>query len=385
MQRTITDNKGQPMEKQTYLDFDEAVGFLKTTPSTLYKWLQAGKVPGHKLGRQWRFLKDELALHVSGKGPLLQSQKEIIELTNYLLGRSTKETSINERTPLAEQIIWDAYDHGTRKIHLVAIKGHFEIRYRQRKGLEILTKIQEETFNSINEYWQKNSLPLQNESNRRFYLNRSVEEGLQIRYNRVETVSGPHITLNIFNPDQDVMPLEKICNSDESTLQQFRTWAQKSYGLIVLSGSAGSGKTTTFYSMLHEVRKTDRNIFTLERPVDVVIDGINQVELAEETAAEIKKQTTAILSSDPDVIGLLGLNASQSEAEKILIHTAMTMASTGHLVILQIHATSCQDALKMVQNCVDIDVNKYLVGISCQRLVPGTKGIKAEYQFLESN
>jgi excisionase family DNA binding protein len=48
------------MDSKSYLDFDEAVVLLKTTPSTLYKWLQNGKVPGHKLGRQWRFLRDEL-------------------------------------------------------------------------------------------------------------------------------------------------------------------------------------------------------------------------------------------------------------------------------------------------------------------------------------
>ncbi|MBC7370981.1 MAG: helix-turn-helix domain-containing protein, partial [Bdellovibrionaceae bacterium] len=52
------------MDNHDYLDFDEAVGYLKTTSSTLYKWLQNGKVPGHKLGRQWRFSKDELELHV---------------------------------------------------------------------------------------------------------------------------------------------------------------------------------------------------------------------------------------------------------------------------------------------------------------------------------
>ena len=62
----IADNRN--MDNKNYLDFDEAVQLLKTTPSTLYKWLQAGKIPGHKLGRQWRFLKDELEIHVSGKG-----------------------------------------------------------------------------------------------------------------------------------------------------------------------------------------------------------------------------------------------------------------------------------------------------------------------------
>jgi len=63
-----------------YLDFDQAVALLKTTPSTLYKWLQAGKIPGHKLGRQWRFLKEELEIHVSGKGSKINIQKDFLAL-----------------------------------------------------------------------------------------------------------------------------------------------------------------------------------------------------------------------------------------------------------------------------------------------------------------
>lgn len=372
------------MDNENYLDFDEAVGFLKTTPSTLYKWLQAGKVPGHKLGRQWRFLKEELELHISGKGPQIQSQKEIFALTNLLIQRSKKENSMDSQTTLAEQLIWDAYDHGSRKIHIGPAKGQYEIRYRHQQGLEKLTEIQEETFNSIDDYWQKISSPLQSEKNRRLYLNRSAEEGLQVLYNRLETVSGPRITLSLFNPEQDVMPLEKICSGDDSVLKTFRSWSQKSFGLIVLSGSPGSGKTTTFYSMLHEIRKQGGNIITLERPVDLVIDGINQVELSEESPREIHTQLNAIMSSDPDVIGLLGLNSSQPDLEKILIQSAVAMASTGHLVLLQLHSASSKEAFDKVQSCVDLDINKVLVGISSQKLVPTAKGFKAEYNFLEA-
>ena len=76
------------MDNNEYLDFDEAVSFLKTTPSTLYKWLQAGKIPGHKLGRQWRFLKEELEIHVSGKGSKINIQKDFLALTELLSSRS---------------------------------------------------------------------------------------------------------------------------------------------------------------------------------------------------------------------------------------------------------------------------------------------------------
>ena len=64
------------MENTEYLDFDQTVQLLKTTPSTLYKWLQAGKIPGHKLGRQWRFSKDELESYISGKNSRTYVQRD---------------------------------------------------------------------------------------------------------------------------------------------------------------------------------------------------------------------------------------------------------------------------------------------------------------------
>ena len=286
-------------------------------------------------------------------------------------------------TTLAEQLIWDAYDHGTRTIHVGPTKGHYEIRYRHRDGLEKLTEIQEETFSALDEYWQQSSSPLHSENSRRLYLNRSAEEGLQVRYNRLETVSGPRVTLSLFNPEKDVMPLENISSGEKNVLETFRKWSQEKSGLIILSGVAGSGKTTTFYSMLHEIRKQGSNIITLERPVDLVIEGINQVELVEETPRELREQLNAILASDPDVIGLLGLNSSQPELEKILIQAAIAMASTGHLVLLQLHSSTVKEAFDSIQAAVDIDINKVLVGICNQKLVPTSKGLRAEYHFQE--
>ena len=98
LQRIITaDNK--PMNNSEYLDFDGAVQLLKTTPSTLYKWLQAGKIPGHKLGRQWRFLKDELEIHVSGRGSRIHVQTDFLNLAELLSNRSNfTEDEMNAAT-----------------------------------------------------------------------------------------------------------------------------------------------------------------------------------------------------------------------------------------------------------------------------------------------
>ena len=113
------------MQATDYLDFDEAVVFLKTTPSTLYKWLQAGKIPGHKLGRQWRFSKDQLELYVSGQINKTTLNKEANELCALLEKRNQrKDLKMDTNMDVSsEKIIWDAYDHGSRVVHICPAKG----------------------------------------------------------------------------------------------------------------------------------------------------------------------------------------------------------------------------------------------------------------------
>ena len=366
------------MDNKNYLDFDEAVDFLKTTPSTMYKWLQTGKVPGHKLGRQWRFIKNELEVHVSGKGPQIQIQKEILELEDLLTTRSRKDQKMRN-TGIAEQIIWDAYDHGTRMIHIAPAQGKYEIRYRQRKGFDSLTVVQEETFINLDQNLCQMSSPMREENMRRLNLNRGEEETLQVRYQKIETVAGARITLQLWNPQEDVLPLERISNNDEDALKTFKAWAKKKSGLIVISGASGSGKTTTVHSLLKEAQNIGSAVFTVENPVEIVIEGINQVEIARKTPEEFEQAYDRIIYSDPDVMAL-GLGHFQG-LEKMLVEKALGAAMTGILVILQWHASSADEALEQIQKYSDQDVESNLIGVCHQKLVPSEKNLKAVYQF----
>lgn len=375
---TITDNRY--MDNSEYLDFDEAVQFLKTTPSTLYKWLQAGKLPGHKLGRQWRFLKDELEIHVSGKGSRIHIQKDFLNLAQLLLARSKhKESEMNtQTTSVSEKLIWDAFDHGSRLVHIYPAKGKYEISYRAKSGMEKLTDIQEESFAELDSSLNKISTALEDGSARRIYLHRGDDDVLQVRYQKLETVTGPRLTLRLYQPEADVMPLEKI-TGEEKVLAHFKNWLKKKSGLILVSGTAGSGKTTTVYSLLNEFKNQGRLVFTVEDSVEMVIEGINQIELKGHQQENFEQVFDKVYSSDPDVI-CLGLGSFIGIEEKVF-SSAYNAASSGHIVIIQMNKASCEEALSAFKKYVQHPIDDLLVGVSCQKLVEEQGKVKARYEF----
>lgn len=370
------------MDNNEYLDFDEAVRFLKTTPSTLYKWLQAGKVPGHKLGRQWRFLREELELHVSGKAPKIQLQKEALQFTELLHSRSKAEKE-NKMDPqldqLAEKLIWDAFDHGSRLIHIYPSKGKYEISYRTNDGLAKLTTIQDEFFRQLDQSLQNSSTAIHADDSRRMYLQRSEDEAVQVRYQRLETVTGTRLTLRLWRPDKDIPSLEKIV-TERAAKDTFETWLRSDSGIIAVTGANGSGKTTTVLSLLDALRKQGRMVFTIEDTAEILIDGVNHVEAKGRDPKSFNDAYEKIYSSDPDVL-CFGMGSAVG-IESTMYNTAYQAASTGHLVILHMDAPNAESALAEMKRHIAYDFKHLLVGISSQELVREGKKRSATYSFL---
>ncbi len=368
------------MDNNDYLDFDDAVQFLKTTPSTLYKWLQAGKIPGHKLGRQWRFLKDELEIYVSGKGSRIHIQKDLLNLGELLSTRSkNKENDMNtSATSISEKIIWDAFDHGSRLVHIYPSKGKYEISYRAKSGMETLTAIQEDSFKELDDSLTKISTSLDEGASRRIYLHRGEEDVLQVRYQKLETVTGPRLTLRLWQPEKDVLPLEKI-TGDANALANFKSWLTKPSGLILVSGASGSGKTTTIYSLINEYKNQGRLVFTIEETAELVIEGINQVEIKGRQYENFEEVFEKVYSSDPDVI-CLGLGSCIGIEEKVF-NAAYKAASTGHIVVIQMDQPSCVEALSTFKKFVHYPVDHLMVEVSCQKLVEDNGKVRSVYEF----
>jgi excisionase family DNA binding protein len=362
-----------------YLDFDEAVLFLKTTPSTLYKWLQSGKISGHKLGRQWRFLREELELYLSGKAPKVALQKEILHLSELLHSRSKNKKEDDMETEihaLAEKLIWDALDHGSRRIHILPHEGQYLIKFKMNDRSEKISSVSEEFFQKLDEAFNQTSSSMKENGARRAYFQRD-SESIQIRYQKLETMTGPRLTLQIWQPKTDVLPFEKIVG-DVSIRDRFKKWADAKNGIIVLAGAPGSGKTTTMHSFLSEMVKEDRVVFTLENSAELLIEGVGQVEFKGRSPQEFLDAYEQVMASDPDVIGM-GLG-SVIGLENVMMTAACEAASTGHVVLLQINEGSHESVMQFLKKHSPANVESLIVGVSVQKLVVVSEKVrKAEY------
>lgn len=131
-------------------------------------------------------------------------------------------------------------------------------------------------------------------------------------------------------------------------------------GIILVTGATGSGKSTTVYAMLQRLNTEDRNLITVEDPIEMNIEGINQVQVNSEIGMTFGSALRSILRQDPDVI-MIG-EIRDSETARIAVRSAIT----GHLVLSTIHTN---DSLNTIERLLDMDVERYLLGAAFEGIV----------------
>lgn len=152
---------------------------------------------------------------------------------------------------------------------------------------------------------------------------------------------------------------------DPNQLEDIRKCMKMPYGLILLTGPTGSGKTTTLYSIIHELRDPSKNILTIEDPVEYHLEGVNQVQVKPEIGLTFATATRSFVRQDPDIM-LVG-EIRDLETAEICIRSALT----GHLIFSTLHTN---DAPSAINRILDIGVEPYLltpclISVVSQRLV----------------
>ncbi len=178
-------------------------------------------------------------------------------------------------------------------------------------------------------------------------------EGRKIDF-RVSTFPayyGEKVVMRILDQEKGVKPLEEMGFS-ERYLGMVREAMKRPYGMILISGPTGSGKTTTLYAMLNEINKDEKNVLSLEDPIEYNIEGMSQSQVFPEIGYDFASGLRTTLRQDPDVI-MVGEIRDKETAQ-----LAVQAALTGHLVLSTIHTNN---ACGVIPRLIDMGVDPYLI------------------------
>lgn len=182
---------------------------------------------------------------------------------------------------------------------------------------------------------------------------------LDMRVSSLPTNVGEKIVIRILDYSDAMAGLDTL-GFTENNLAKMKALAKEPNGIILVTGATGSGKSTTVYSLLQMLNTSEVNLVTVEDPVEMSIEGINQIQVNSEIGLTFAEVLRSILRQDPDII-MIG-EIRDTETAKIAVRASIT----GHLVLSTIHTNN---ALNTIERLTDMDVERYLLASSLNGIV----------------
>jgi type IV pilus assembly protein PilB len=197
----------------------------------------------------------------------------------------------------------------------------------------------------------------------RFTLRMENKE-INVRVSSIPTIHGENVVLRLLDTSSGIYALDLLgmVNSD---IERVRSMIEKPYGMILTTGPTGCGKSTSLYSILNELNKSDSNIMTLEDPVEYRIENIRQIQLNRKAGMTFAGGLRSILRQDPDIIMVGEIRDAETAA------IAVQAAQTGHRVLSTVHTN---DAVGAITRFIDMGIEPFLLSSTllvsiAQRLV----------------
>ena len=192
----------------------------------------------------------------------------------------------------------------------------------------------------------------------------SAGKPVEFRVNIIPTVFGESCVMRILDRASVRVEMDKMGFLPD-TLEKFKASIAKPYGLVLVCGPTGSGKTTTLYSLLKFVHDSEKNLITVEDPVEYQIQGVNQVTVRSDVGLTFASSLRSILRQDPDVIMIGEIRDFET------VDIAIKSALTGHLVLSTLHTTTaCGSVVRLVNMGVEpFLISASLISIVAQRLI----------------
>lgn len=203
---------------------------------------------------------------------------------------------------------------------------------------------------------------------------------LDLRVSCLPTSEGEKIVIRILDYSMSLSGLEHLGFS-ESNYKKVLEMINVPNGIILVTGATGSGKSTTVYSILQRLNREETNIITVEDPIEMDIEGINQVQTNSEIGLDFANALRSILRQDPNII-MIG-EIRDTETAKIAVRASIT----GHLVLSTLHTN---DSLTTIERLLDMDVERYLLSTSltgiisqklARRLCPHCKRLRPTNEY----
>ena len=182
---------------------------------------------------------------------------------------------------------------------------------------------------------------------------------VDMRVSSLPCLFGEKIVIRILDYTMSNEGLETI-GLLKNNLEKVNKMIQVPNGIILVTGATGTGKSTTVYSILQKLNTTDRNIITVEDPVEMNIDGINQVQVISDIGLTFSNVLRSILRQDPDII-MIG-EIRDDETARIAVRASIT----GHLVLSTIHTNN---SLNTIERLLDMEVERYLLGTALTGII----------------
>jgi len=297
-------------------------------------------------------------------------EKQVSKFTPASTDKTEDIATLTARTPIAETLdllIAQAVKDRASDVHIEPQEDRLRIRYRIDGILHDMFSFPLNVHSSLVSRVKILSEMDISEQRRPQDGQFSIKIGgneVDIRAATMETPYGERVTLRILDKSLALFTLTEL-GFQSDVLNKYRTMLKSPLGMILVGGPTGSGKTTTLYASINELDRNERNIMTIEDPIEYSFMDINQTQVNTKAGITFAGGLRAIMRHDPDVI-LVGEIRDKDTAT-----TAIQAALTGHLVLSSIHAN---DAVGVLFRLMDLDaetasISSTLIGIASQRMV----------------
>jgi type IV pilus assembly protein PilB len=287
------------------------------------------------------------------------------------LGNLSKSADAAPVIKLTNVLLVDSLKRGASDIHIEPYEKEFRVRFRidgiLYNVMALPLKLKDPLTSRIKIMAKMDIAEKRLPQDGRIKIKMKVEDrsrDLDFRVSCLPTLWGEKIVLRLLDRTKLMLDMTKL-GFEEDSLKRFKSAIAKPYGIVLVTGPTGSGKTNTLYSALSALNKPDTNIMTAEDPVEFNLPGINQVQIKDQIGLNFAAALRSFLRQDPNII-LVGEIRDYETAE-----IAVKAALTGHLVLSTLHTN---DAPSTVSRLVNMGIEPFLVGtavnlIQAQRLI----------------